>query len=277
MGKNREIANTFVKKYCILYGVSEILLQEPYFDLPEIIDEKVELECSIHSTEYFDQIELYCNQHLVIEKDKVLFQDLSSYTAFWYQIMENGKLLKTKLQILQEQKSLSYQKEESLYSNFGLEVKKKIRNYKQSISNDEQIQKVLSCFPMDPDLWNMPFINEVILNRSLDMDTVNILITSFNNYPYQLELPLALESAQDLFVLRFSNDKVLETIISSISNCQTVILPEIGDASERKNHLFHLIEQITDVTLKQKMFDYYSQEPVCNTDCKLELTCVRFL
>ena len=281
MGKNREFAKEFVKKYCCLHEVNESLFQEPYFDLPEWIDEKVELECTSDSTEYFDQIELHCDQHLMIEKDKIVWKDLSSYTAFWYQILEDGKRMKTKLQIFQEQKEnhhvLTYQKEISWYLNFGLETKKVIRHYAQNNLDDVQLNQILSCFPMDPDLWNMPFTDETILTRSLDMDTVKVLFTSFQTYPYQFELPLTLESSQDLFCFRFLDNHILEKTISSILNHQTIILPEIEDISERKKHLLHLIGQITDVTLQQKIIDYYNQDPVCDTEHKLKLTYAYFL
>lgn len=292
MGKYKADARRLIETCCSMYGIDPAIYQNAHFDLVDYIDSKVELESTRLQVEYFDYLEQHCMEHLKKVGDTLVYQETSldvnqvdaapSVTAISYHLLENKSLSKTKLQVSVSKETkdiassyiLSYQKEESIYLDFGLEARRVARTYEQRLSSKTQTQQILSCFPIDPDLWNMPYITEIVQTRNLEMDSarIEISIPSIHSVSFLFDYPLQLQTVSDLLSLKLTQPSIPEAVVSSLLKHQLITIERLAPQDEaRKKHLLHLISQVTDVSLRQSLLDYYTKEPTIDSDRKLEI------
>lgn len=301
-----------IKTYFEQNKIEKKFYEHPAFDLIDIIYQKLLQETNGVQEEIFQCLEKYCCEHIQTKNNTIMYQDtiydLSAVEtciaieAQIYELVSDNRLSKIKIiantdgmaseisssfhRIYDSSNcfSIEYKKEQSLYNNYGVEWDCTIRSYRQLIPNKMQLQQILSTFPFDPDIWNIPFLSEVYIKRTRYLNTayIQILVPSIHSMPYFCEYGLQIKKPEDLLHLELSNPCFPDLAISKICNHNSIpkngIIYDTEEERKRKEkQLCDYIHQLSNEQTREFLIDYIHKEDTYDSNKTLQLTLVNFI
>lgn len=281
------------------------LYQHPAFDLFDIVGKKVMDE----QLEYSDYLQKFCRIHIRIKDFNVIYQAERTDTnctitseIIIYRLFQNGRLSKVKHNIFADLMTLEtsdlfqesyditqcfcieYNKLQSIYNHFGVEMTQTIRQYKQLVPSKVQVREIMNLFPLDPEILQVPCISEVKMNRTINFGTVNmqILVPQVSAVPYFCEYALQLKTPNDLFHFHLVNPYFPMQIVNDLLNHKSIPKEGIVSNTEAEigvleKNIQNLVQQLPDTPTRTHLLEYIQKEPTCVPERQLKFTWVKYL
>lgn len=102
-----QVVKSMIETYFKQNGMDNTICQHPAFDLLEIIYQKLLQETNGVQEEVFDQLEQYCDKHIKIENNTIIYQaTIPNFTAqencmvveaYFYELFSDNRLSKMRI------------------------------------------------------------------------------------------------------------------------------------------------------------------------------------
>ncbi len=179
---------------------------------------------------------------------------------------------------------LEYKKEQYFYNECGIEWHRIIRSYPQWILKKFQLQRILLSFPIDPDIWNMPFFSEIQIKRTQYLNTafLEFLIPSVAPIPYVCEYGLQMKKPNDLLHLELSNPSFLDLVLLKLCNHAEISKEGIKhvtdeERTQQMRQLWQWVRQLPNEQAREYFLNYIQKEPTYDSDMPLKMTIAKSL